>query len=239
MLKFKNVFFIVTFSSLLLCLPISCSKDSTVPETVTDIDGNAYKTIKIGDQWWLAENLRVTHYRNGDAIPNIKDNTAWSTLSTGAYCAYNNDNGNIETYGVLYNWYAVDDSRKIAPAGWHVPTDADWKELEMYLGMNQSDADLGDWRGMDEGGKLKEDGTEHWESPNTGASNESGFKALPGGFRGVNGTFSDIRYEAEYWSADLSSGKFAWYRALDSKYSEVGRFQSYGQSGFCVRLVRD
>ena len=149
--------------------------------TVTDIDGNTYQTVKIGDQWWMAENLKVTCYRNGDAIPNITDGTTWASLSTGAYCEYNNDINNVATYGRLYNWYAVTDSRNIAPAGWHVPSDAEWKQLEMYLGMSQSEADATGWRGTDEGGKLKEVGTMHWNSPNTGATNESGFTALPGG----------------------------------------------------------
>lgn len=97
--------------------------NDTTTGTVTDIDGNVYQTIKIGNQWWMAKNLKVTHYRNGEAIPNITNDSEWINLSTGAYCAYNNDNGNIATYGLLYNWYTVVDSRNIAPSGWHVPTD--------------------------------------------------------------------------------------------------------------------
>lgn len=147
---------------------VSCKKDpasSNEPMTVTDIDGNVYKTVTIGNQAWMAENLKVMRYRNGDAIPNVTGGTDWSNLSTGAYCSYDNDDNNIDTYGLLYNWYAVDDSRNLAPEGWHVPTDEEWKELEMYLGMSQSEADDTGYRGTDEGGKLKEVGTTHWQSP--------------------------------------------------------------------------
>jgi len=170
--------------------------------TVTDIDGNVYKTVKIGNQWWMAENLKVTRYRNGDPIPNITDNHTWVDLSTGAYCNYNNDISNVATYGRLYNWYAVDESRNIAPAGWHVPTDDEWKQLEIYLGMSPTEADETHWRGTDEGGKLKETGTTHWYSPNTGATNESGFTALPGGYR-VSGGFSSLGFGAYFWSSTV------------------------------------
>jgi uncharacterized protein (TIGR02145 family) len=124
----------------LLSLFISCKEDPTSPvdngksdietSTLTDIDSNVYKTVKIGNQWWMAENLKVTHYNDGTPIPNVTDK--WGDLSTGSYCAYNNNDSNIEIYGLLYNWYAVDDD-SIAPAGWHVPTNAEWTELENYL----------------------------------------------------------------------------------------------------------
>lgn len=121
---------------------------TAAPETstLTDIDGNIYQTVKIVDQWWMAENLKVTHYRNGDPIPNVTNNSDWGNLSTGTYCAYNNDNVNISTYGLLYNWYAVADSRELAPTGWHVPTDEEWKQLEMSLGMSDSEANDRGWR---------------------------------------------------------------------------------------------
>jgi uncharacterized protein (TIGR02145 family) len=106
---------------------------------VTDYDGNVYQIVLIGGQCWMMENLKVTHYRNGDPIPHVPNIGEWYGLSSGAYCDYNNDPGNVETYGRLYNWYAVDDSRNIAPEGWHVPTDDEWKQLEMYLGMSQAE----------------------------------------------------------------------------------------------------
>jgi uncharacterized protein (TIGR02145 family) len=207
--------------------------------TMTDIDGNVYKTIKIGNQVWMAENLKVTRYRNGDPIPSVTSKSQWENLRSGAYCAYNNDNGNVATYGLLYNWYAVDDGRNIAPEGWHVPTDEEWKELEMHLGMSRSEADDTGWRGTDEGGKLKEAGTAHWNSPNTGATNSSGFTALPGGFRSRSGAFFNVGYIVYWWSATASIGSTAWSRYLGYDNSAVGRRSSYKRSGFSVRLVRD
>jgi len=143
--------------------------------TMTDIDGNVYETVTIGTQVWMAENLKVTHYRNGNTILHIIDWFSWFTL-TGAYCEYDNDVNNVAVYGRLYNWYAVNDSRYIAPVGWHVPSDAEWLTLVDYLG-GDTVAD----------GKMKEIGTTHWVSPNTGATNESGFSALPGGYRDYGG----------------------------------------------------
>lgn len=110
-------------------------------ETVTDIDGNIYMVIKIGDQRWMAENLKVTHYRNGDSIPKVVDNAAWAALASGAYCEYDNDINKVVIYGRYYNGFAITDSRNITPAGWHIPADAEWKQLEMFLGMSQLEAD--------------------------------------------------------------------------------------------------
>ncbi len=214
----------------------------TVIGTVTDIDGNTYQTIKIGNQWWMAENLKVIRYRNGEAIPNVTDNSVWAGLSTGAYCNYDNDYRYAAIYGCLYNWYAIDDSRNIAPAGWHVPTDEEWKQLEMYLGMSQSDADQIGWRGTDEGGKLKEDGTTHWDSPNIGATNESGFSALPGGYRHYydDGMFYSIGYGGYWWSSTEYNTSYAWRRVLYHGDSSVYRgSDSSKRSGFSLRCVKD
>ena len=209
-------------------------------DTVTDIDGNVYQTIQIGNQWWTAENLKVTHYRNGDAIPNVTSNSEWINLATGAYCAYNNNESNTDIYGYLYNWYTINDSRNIAPAGWHVPTDEEWKELEMVLGMSQLDADGVGYRGTDEGGKLKETGTTHWASPNTGATNESGFSALPCGSRGGNdGSFYNLGFFATFWLSTELNGNYAWLRHLYYDYSFITRHYTNKQYGFSIRLVRD
>ena len=197
--------------------------------TVTDIDGNVYQTVKIGDQWWMAENLKVTHYQNGDFIPNVTDDNQWINLTTGAYCNYDNDSTNVATYGRLYNWYAVADSHNIAPAGWHVPSDAEWQTLVDYLG--------GDTVA---GGKLKESGTTHWSSPNTGATNESGFCALPGGYRYYyNGAFNYVGGSAIFWSSTESDISFAWYRGLYYCNTDVNRSDCNKQYGFSVRCVRD
>jgi len=220
----------------------SCEKNPTGSTTseVTDIDGNVYQTVKIGDQWWMAENLKVTHYRDGSAIFNVTDTTAWSNMTTGAYCNYENNATNADTYGRLYNWYAIDDSRDISPTGWHVPTDAEWKELEKFLGMSQTDADNTGWRGNDEGGKLKETGIVHWKSPNTGATNKSGFSALPAGYRFIDGSYSGIIYDGYWWSATESgSSNYAWYRLIHYSNSDVHRSNTHKRLGFSVRCVKD
>jgi uncharacterized protein (TIGR02145 family) len=228
-----------------LLLDFACSKDKpTEPPqpstgTVTDIDGNVYRTVKIGSQWWMSANLQVTHYRNGDSIPNVTDSTAWWALTTGAYCEYRNDVNNVATYGRLYNWFAVTDSRNIAPTGWHVPTDSDWIQLEMSLGMSQAQADSTVWRGALEGGKLKEAGTTHWQSPNTGATNSVDFSALPGGYRSYNGNFFGVGFETGNWSSSEFGSGYAWYRVLDYWHSGIKRDGESRVCGFSVRCVRD
>ena len=199
----------------------------TTPLTVTDFDGNVYNTVTIGTQVWVVENLKTTRYRNGDAIPNITDTTAWAAQTTGAYCWYNNDATANKDYGLLYNWYAVTDNRNIAPVGWHVPTDAEWTTLTDYLG------------GMTiAGGKMKETGTTHWYSPNAGATNSSGFTALPGGALGGT-TFSEVGIYGIWWSSTASVASFAWFRDLYYSNANVIRNYTHNQYGFSVRCVRD
>nr|MBN2278777.1 fibrobacter succinogenes major paralogous domain-containing protein [candidate division Zixibacteria bacterium] len=214
---------------------------TTAPSsTVTDIDGNVYETVTIGSQVWMAENLKVTHYRNGDPIPNVTDSAIWSGLTTGAYCNYENDQGHVATYGRLYNWYAVDDGRNIAPEGWHVPSDAEWKQLEIYLGMSQSEADATGFRGTTEGGKLKEAGGTHWANPNAGATNESGFSGLPGGVRYDYGSlFYNLGTYAAFWSSSVGSSGRAWARYLHWYHSQVQRYDYFMHDGYSVRCVRD
>jgi uncharacterized protein (TIGR02145 family) len=214
--------------------------DNQPYSTVTDIDGNVYKTVRIGDQWWMMENLKVTHYRNGDPIPNVTDAGAWADLAAGAYCEHSNDPANVATYGRLYNWHAIADSRNIAPEGWHVPTDAEWKQLEMYLGMSEAEADATGWRGTDEGGKLKESDTTHWVSPNISATNRSGFTALPAGFRNESGNFADMLYSTHFWSSTEHDASFAWARSLYHDHSDIGRYDGHGKYyGFSIRCVKD
>jgi uncharacterized protein (TIGR02145 family) len=153
--------------------------------TVKDYDGNIYQTVKIGKQIWMVGNLQVTHYNNGDAIPNVTDQTTWNGLTTGALCAYNNDQTNVKTYGYLYNYYVISDPRGICPAGWHVPSLAEFETLSQTVGGN--------------GGALKEAGTTHWGAPNTGATNSSGFTALPAGER-LNSGFCSFGNGAGWWS---------------------------------------
>ncbi|MBN1894353.1 fibrobacter succinogenes major paralogous domain-containing protein, partial [bacterium] len=208
--------------------------------TVTDIDGNVYKTVKIGNQWWMAENLRVSKYRNGDEIPDVADASVWGGLDTGARCAYNNNPDNVDLCGYLYNWHAVNDSRNIAPEGWHVPADDEWKTLEKHLGMSQSQADAEGFRGKDEGGKLKEAGTTHWLTPNTGATNESGFTGIPNGSRYYyDGTFERQYSVALFWSSTEKDADRVWSRYLSYEISTVLRSFGNTKNGFSVRLVKD
>jgi uncharacterized protein (TIGR02145 family) len=196
---------------------------------VTDIDGNVYQTVTIGTQVWMAENLKVTHYRNGEEIPNVTDTTAWTALTTGAYCECNNDGNTVAAYGRLYNWYAVSDSRNIAPKGWHVATDAEWQTLSDFLG---GDAVAS--------GKMRESGTGHWIAPNTGATNESGFSALPAGSREFdNGRFTNIGQEAIFWTATENDSFEAWYRSLYFVFLNLAHHYYYKEFGFSVRCVKD
>ncbi len=201
--------------------------------TVTDIDGNVYQTVTIGTQVWMAENLRVTHYRNGDPIFNVTDQATWTGLTAGAYCDYDNDTGNVALYGRLYNWAAVLDGRKIAPSGWHVPNYAEWLTLVSFLG-------------PDAGGKMKESGTTHWLSPNVGATNESGFSGLPSGYRlnggGTTAGYSHMGEIAYFWSSteydvDMTA---AWFAGLlnFASWLSTGGAQNKA-SGFSIRCVKD
>jgi uncharacterized protein (TIGR02145 family) len=196
--------------------------------TVTDVDNNTYRTIKIGNQWWMAENLKVRHYRNNDSIPNVTDSTAWDGLTSGAYCNFNNNVANVAIYGRLYNWYAVNDSRVLAPTGWHVARDDEWQTLVNYVGGDSI-----------AGGKLKETGTSHWITPNAGATNEYGFCALPGGFRYVDFYFYGLGAHGNFWTSTAGGGNTAWYRFAHCTNTEVAHFSAGMTAGFAVRCVRD
>ncbi|MCB0685264.1 MAG: fibrobacter succinogenes major paralogous domain-containing protein [Saprospiraceae bacterium] len=195
--------------------------------TVKDVDGNSYKTIRMGSQVWMAENFRVTQYNDKTVIDQITNNTTWEGLSTGAWCWYTNDSNYDRPYGKLYNWYAVN-TGKLCPSGWHVPTDAEWTNLTDFLG------------GLDiAGGKMKEAGTTHWISPNTGATNESGFTGLPGGGRGTSGSFFDLGDFGLWWSSTESSSSNAWYRSVYYGNIDVGRLGDGKRLGFSVRCVKN
>ncbi|MBN2543062.1 hypothetical protein JXI42_09390 [bacterium] len=212
-------------------------------ETCFDIDGNSYVTIQIGDQCWMAENLKVTHYRDGTSIPNITNDNEWYGLyetETGAYCEYDNGTSNVAAYGRLYNWYAVDDSHGLAPDGWHVPTDEEWKTLEIYLGMNPAEADSYGYRGTNEGSKLA-GRADLWydgdleDDPEFGSS---GFTALPAGYRDGDGSYYDLIHNSYFWSSS-ESVRSAWYRNIYYYYAVVYRYRYSKLYGFSVRCVRD
>lgn len=222
-----------TLSLFLLCLVFAaCKKDQGMP-TVTDIDGNVYHTVKIGTQTWMVENLKTTHYRNGDPIPNEQNGQNWINLAAGAYADYNNEAANGEVYGHLYNAFAANDARNIAPQGWHVPSLAEYTSLIAYLG-GEAVA----------GGKLKESGTLHWESPNVGATNSSGFKALGAGSRSYsNGNFMYLTQVGYFWttSTDPQNSLIAYAAQLESGVTNAilegnAVFKKYG---FSVRCIKD
>jgi uncharacterized protein (TIGR02145 family) len=196
--------------------------------TVIDIDGNVYHTVTIGNQTWMVENLRATHLNDGTAIPNASDTAAWFALLSPGYCWYNNDTANGNTYGALYNWYAVH-TGKLAPPGWHVPSDAEWTQLSTFLG-GEAGA----------GGKMKEAGLAHWLTPNTGATNESGFMALPGGFRYPTGQFAQVGQNASWWCVQEEDSWGAYYRGIDNNGTSIYRFGYTNKIvGYSVRLVKD
>lgn len=199
----------------------------TVP-TVTDIDGNVYGTVKIGTQVWMTSNLKTTRYRNGDAIPNATSDNDWA-IAADAQCTYNNTivADSINLFGRLYNFYAVADSRKIAPIGWHVASDDEWNTLTTYLGAMA-------------GGRLKEAGIIHWNSPNTDALNDSKFSALPGGSRDYyTGSFGSLGRSCYWWSSTENYAANAWCRLLEYGGSGVGRVNNNKSIGCSVRCVRD
>ena len=171
-------------------ITVGCKKDSADNNTVKDIEGNVYHIVRIGNQVWTSENLRTTRYNDGTSIPLVTDNSDWGNLNSGGFCWYDNDSISYKNaYGALYNWNAVN-TGKLAPVGWHIASDEDWTILISYLGGDSV-----------AGGKLKEKGTTHWAVPNAGATNESGFTAIPGGYRHMNGEFFEIGQSSNLWSS--------------------------------------
>jgi len=229
-----RIYLTVAIVSVML-INIGCEKEDDetnenepTESTVTDIDGNVYKTVSIGSQVWMAENLKTTTFRNGETIPIITDDSQWAGMTGSAYCNYGNDLDNGSTYGRLYNWYSVNDSREIAPAGWHVASLEEWEVLIEYLG------------GEDvAGGKLKESGNDHWEG-NSGSTNESGFTALPGGGRYQYGVFNLIGYLGYWWTATEHSTTNAKYISMGWSNSAVSTPSPEKKYfGYSVRCIKD
>ena len=252
----KQLIFVIALTSALF----SCKKETTTPNTPTnsvvcvdnpninftavgapvgkfsdcikDVDGNVYKTVTIGPQQWMAENLKVSKYSDGTTIPNITDNTQWQNDTSGAWSYHNNDSANNAKYGKLYNWYAVsptkNGNKNVCPTGWHVPTDAEWTVLTDYLG-GESVA----------GGKMKEVGTIIWNSPNTEATNTSLFTGLPGGYRYSAGGYSLIGGSGNWWSSSENVTSDAWARYLLSYSGGALRLNYYKRNGLSVRCLRD
>lgn len=196
--------------------------------SMTDQEGNVYKTIVIGTQEWMAENLNTSHYRHGDLIPNVTDYVQWQNLSTGAWAFYNNDSQYVCPYGKLYNWYAVNDPSNLCPESWHIPSDAEWSTLTDYLG----GATIA-------GRRMKTTGIQYWISPNGNATNESGFSGLPYGSNGSDGFFVGIGDHGIWWSSTENESYYAWTRFLISEIASTVRGSNSKRDGFSVRCLKD
>jgi uncharacterized protein (TIGR02145 family) len=197
------------------------------PSTVTDVDGNVYNVVSIGNQCWMKENLKTTKYRNGDNIVTTLNNAGWQNTTNGAFSIYDNDVANNAIYGKLYNWYAVADPRELCPVGWHVPSDSEWISLENYLGGS-----------FVAGGKMKA-ASPLWLSPNTAVTNSSGFTGLPGGHRSSDGIFYAIGSHGYWWSSTPASAFDAWFRGLGYSWAYSYRNSGNKSYGLSVRCVRD
>ncbi|MBX2977966.1 MAG: hypothetical protein KF905_01615 [Flavobacteriales bacterium] len=217
---------------------------ATCPEapTVTDFDGNMYPVVRIGDQCWMGGNLRTTRYSDGSSIPNVTGNTEWRNLNTGAWCNYENNASNGTIHGKLYNWFTAVDPRGVCPLGWHVPTDAEWQQLESALGVPANELNSPGVRGeiQNVGGMMKT--TSAWNAPNAGATNESGFSGLPAGARDgfSEGTFYNLGDYGYWWSSsEHDTPNYARYRRLSSVNAGIGHYGYYKRSGYCIRCVQD
>jgi uncharacterized protein (TIGR02145 family) len=208
-----------------------CKKDNTTPTTkdltkVIDADGNVYKTVVIGTQEWMAENLKTTKYNNGDPI-------ATTTLDISAEIgpkyqwAYGDDATNVDIYGRLYTWFAIADSRNVCPTGWHVPSDAEFETLKTFLGTQSTS-----------GVELKEAGTIHWSAPNTGANNLTGFTALPAGYRTMTGGYVSLHLSCYLWSAS-DNAPLGWGQSMHYNDSLLLRGGYNKQAGVSIRCLRD
>jgi uncharacterized protein (TIGR02145 family) len=242
---------VISFS--LLCTLISCKKENTTTSTnnennntdtvknnvivgkqgptISDVEGNSYKTVYIGSQHWMAENLKASRYNNGNLISNLTDNEQWRTSENGAWCNYKNDEFFEQKYGKLYNWYVVNKSMNgdnVCPTGWHIPNDSDWKQLSTYLG------------GEDKaGGAMKEVGFVNWGTPNTNATNTSLFSGLPGGYRSEYGDFRDISKKGNWWSSSEQSSVGANRFKIEYNSESMSFENNSKKDGYSIRCIKD
>jgi len=219
---------VLMVAGVLFNLATGCDNKDESPDPASDIEGNTYKTIRIGSQVWMAENLMTATLSDGTEIPDVTDAIDWSELTTPGLCWYDNDEtANKETYGALYNYYAVN-SGKLCSAGWHVPSRDEWQKLREALGDT-----------LTGGGKLKEEGMLHWKTPNTGAVNATGFTGLPAGIRYFEGTFNSVTFFTSFWSSTESDIDKGWYLSL--YYSDAATVMNTisKKDGFSVRCIKD
>jgi uncharacterized protein (TIGR02145 family) len=217
-MKHATLFFLIIFLSGFLI-------STKGQEVVKDYDGNVYKSVKIGNQVWMAENLKVTHYRNGEPIPNIKESKQWDFLANGAYCDLSNNPSNTKAFGLIYNWYTIADIRNICPAGWHVPSESEWVILVSFLAGEKIVASTGT------SGKI---------APNAIKLNEIMFKVLPEGFRGYDGEFSGIGYGGgAWWSSTSASEGTAYYHGINYNTASRTLLEGRKKFGYYIRCVKD
>lgn len=230
----KKLFVLFALTSVLFSYKnkISAQNLGTPGPNITDVEGNSYKTVSIGKQTWMAENLKTSKYNDGVNIPNITDDTKWGNDTIGGWTYYNNDSSNNVKFGKLYNWYSVspkmNGNKYVCPIGWHVPTDAEWKLLIDYLG----GASLA-------GAKMKEVGIMKWNTPNINATNSSLFTGVPGGSRNIIGVYDDIGSVGGYWSSTEFDRNSAFYFHLYCNNDLVGRYDEFKVSGISIRCIKD
>ena len=210
------------------------SNEVTVPEIVKVV---ALPSVSICTQVWTTQNLTISNYRNGDVIPEVKDNAQWRNSTKGAWCWYNNDSANYWQYGKLYNWYAVNDARGFAPLGWHIPSDAEWKRLLKCLDPSEDTSTCNYHGNIYAGLAIKEEGTAHWKGPNTIATNTSGFTGLPSGYRLFE--FSDLGELGLWWSSTSYGNDVSWYYGIYYQNESVFTNTYRKSTGLSVRLIRD
>lgn len=241
---FNNLVF--TIILILFQFFVACKKETTIDkinvpifDSIKDVENNFYKIVKIGNQWWMAEDLKTKSFNDSTPLINGQDENKWD-LNLPMYCLYNNDS---KAPGLLYNWNVISNSKNICPLGWHIPTDGDWKELEVFLGMQYSQIEKIGWRGTDQGSKIKVEGKKSWAviSYDTWPTNESGFSATAGSNRLYNGKFGDpgLFSTAFYWTSTEYNNDKAYYRYLDYKNSNIFRFYESKKSGYSIRCVKD
>jgi uncharacterized protein (TIGR02145 family) len=243
----KRTIYLLATSILLLVGLMSCTKEEVATSTpeygsMTDIQGNTYKTVKIGNQWWMAENLKVTVFTDNTPIAHLSDkdpDSLWANTTKPAYCIYDTTLGALYNWKVI-NWKVIDDIKIIAPKGWHIPSDEEWKTLEKTLGMESAESEKTAWRGKEEADKLLTKYKAPTESElDAFGTNESGFSGLFAGCRLFSGAINQEKNTAFWWTSSPSSGNEAWYRYIDAKQKKIFRQHTYTNYGFSIRCIKD
>jgi len=223
-------------TSVLILFTTSCKTDVSI---ISDIDGNSYQAVRIGNQTWMVENLKTTKFNDGTSISSIKDSITWNTTTSPGYCFYNNDSvSNKNAYGALYNWYAVN-SGKLAPKGWHIPSDAEWTTLISYVGSKYASS-CSAAKTLAINSNWIPDGTGCTVGNDLTKNNGSGFSAIPGGIRSLSpSSYSTLDMGGNWWSTTLMDPGSAWRISLYSNFGEVSRGNEFIQNGLSVRCIKD